>query len=77
MLRMSYPNDRRKGARGADEDLSPEFLAVLVVCGGRVRESDRAALDAVNERGYGRRSSDPTPPALAGQVARPGERFDT
>jgi hypothetical protein len=42
---MPYPNDRRKNARdGNDEALSPEYLAMLVVCGGEVRASDRAAL---------------------------------
>lgn len=57
---MPYPNDRRKSAPEAeDETLSPEFLAMLVVCGGEVREGDRAALPhADGEPRYGRRKGD-------------------
>ncbi len=58
---MPYPNDRRKSAPdGEAETLSPEFLAMLVACGGEVREGDRAALThADGERRYGRRKGDP------------------
>ena len=57
---MQYPNDRRKSApEGDDEVLSPEFLAMLVVCGGEVREGDRATLtNADGERRSGRRKTD-------------------
>lgn len=57
---MPYANDRRKSApEGDDESLSPEFLAMLVACGGEVRESDRAALaHADGERQHGRRKGD-------------------
>ena len=41
---MSQQNERRKADRSADEELSPEYLALLEVCGGEIRESDRAAL---------------------------------
>lgn len=61
---MPYPNDRRKNAPDGDssEALSPEFLAMLVVCGGEVRSEDRAALrEAGNERRYGRRKGDVAP----------------
>ena len=44
---MPYPNDRRRGARDGDEALLPEFLAVLMACGGEVRASDRTSDDGV------------------------------
>jgi len=37
---VNDPNDRRAEEAGPSEVLSPEYLAVLVVCGGTVRESD-------------------------------------
>lgn len=58
---MPYPNDRRKNPPGADdvETLSPEYLAMLVACGGEVRSEDRALLrGAGSERRYGRRKGD-------------------
>lgn len=57
---MPYPNDRRRRADDAeDEALSPEYLAMLVVCGGEVRTEDRVALrQAETERRYGRRKDD-------------------
>ena len=63
---MPYPNDRRKNPPGADdvETLSPEYLAMLVACGGEVRSGDRAALrEAGSERRYGRRKGDIDPTA--------------
>ncbi|MEP7300905.1 MAG: hypothetical protein ABI699_05205 [Caldimonas sp.] len=58
---MPYPNDRRKNADDlVDEALSPEFLAMLLACGGEVREGDRAVLREVStDRRAGRRRSDP------------------
>ena len=41
---MSQQTERRKADRSADEELSPEYLALLEVCGGEIREGDRAAL---------------------------------
>jgi hypothetical protein len=41
---MSQQTERRKADRTADEELSPEYLALLEICGGEIRESDRAAL---------------------------------
>lgn len=38
---MPYPNDRRKDQAEADEVLSPEYLAMLIACGGEVRVADR------------------------------------
>ncbi len=38
------PEDKRHDRRHASDDLSPEYLAMLVLCGGEVRESDRAEL---------------------------------
>lgn len=57
---MPYPNDRRKSAPpGDDEVLSAEFLAMLVVCGGEVRQGDRAVLnEAEGERRHRRRKTD-------------------
>lgn len=57
---MQYPNDRRKNAPGSDEEvLSPEFLAMLVVCGGEIRQGDRDVLtQADGGRRHGRRKSD-------------------
>jgi len=36
--------ERRQADPNAEEDLSPEYLALLEVCGGEIRASDRAAL---------------------------------
>ncbi|MEO8525394.1 MAG: hypothetical protein ABI460_11795 [Caldimonas sp.] len=60
MTLMPYPNDRRKKAYELDDEaLSPEYLAMLVACGGEVRTADRAALrEAETERRYGRRKDD-------------------
>ena len=62
---MNTQVERRKTARGPDEALSPEFLAVLEVCGGEIRESDRPVLAERRkpETDNGRRISDrrPTP----------------
>jgi len=43
---VSEPNDRRGARPEDDEPLSPELVALLLVCGGEVRESDRELLDA-------------------------------
>ena len=56
---MPYPNDRRKNQVEADEVLSPEYLAMLIACGGEVRAADRdAARGAQMERRHGRRKDD-------------------
>ncbi len=58
---MPYPNDRRRNPPGVDdvETLSPEYLAMLVACGGEVRSGDHALLrEAGSERRYGRRKGD-------------------
>ena len=36
--------DRRSPACPPDDEFSPEYLSVLVVCGGHVRDSDWALL---------------------------------
>ena len=46
---MSVQTERRRGERRQadpkpEDDLSPEYLALLEVCGGEIRASDRAAL---------------------------------
>ena len=40
-MALPYPNDRRKHRADPDEVLSPEYLAMLIACGGEVRASDR------------------------------------
>jgi hypothetical protein len=57
---MTSQVERRKTSRGADEALSPEYLAVLEVCGGEIRETDRAALEERRHPGTdnGRRIGD-------------------
>ena len=40
----SSSDDRRAPTHPADDEFTPEYLAVLVVCGGTVRESDWALL---------------------------------
>ena len=37
-------DDRRSPAHHPDDEFSPEYLSVLVVCGGHVRDSDWALL---------------------------------
>ena len=37
-------DDRRSGERLSDDDFTPEYLAVLVLCGGTVRDADWALL---------------------------------
>ncbi|HSC64549.1 MAG TPA: hypothetical protein VLD35_12990 [Caldimonas sp.] len=46
---MSVQNERRRSERrqagpNGDDELSPEYLALLEVCGGEIRATDRAAL---------------------------------
>jgi hypothetical protein len=46
---MSVQTERRRAERRQadpkpEDDLSPEYLALLEVCGGEIRASDRAAL---------------------------------
>lgn len=42
---MSQQIDRRRAERRTEaEELSPEYLALLEVCGGEMRASDRALL---------------------------------
>ena len=45
-MRASKPDERRAAEPAANEDLSDEYLAVVVVCGGTVRESDWKRLPA-------------------------------
>jgi len=55
---VPYPNDRRKNPVEADEVLSPEYLAMLIACGGEVRAADRNAGSAQMQRRHGRRKDD-------------------
>ena len=56
---MPYPNDRRKHQAEADEVLSPEYLAMLIACGGEVRATDHdlSAQRQMQQR-HGRRKDD-------------------
>ena len=40
--------ERRKGAHVPEDAMSPDVLALLVLCGGRVRASDRVSTPAPN-----------------------------
>jgi hypothetical protein len=56
---VPYPNDRRRNGQLDEETLSPEYLAVLVACGGEVRAEDRAAKPEIAvERRRRRRADD-------------------
>ncbi|HEY2560930.1 MAG TPA: hypothetical protein VGI48_14590 [Caldimonas sp.] len=41
---MNAQIERRRGERRAEENPAPEYLAMLEVCGGEIRASDRAIL---------------------------------
>ena len=54
-----YPNDRRKHRADPDEVLSPEYLAMLIACGGEVRDADRMAHgERQMQQRHGRRKDD-------------------
>ena len=66
---MNRPIERRQSERRADEPVSPEFLRVLELCGGELRQGDRAVLGSSEARGAGdRRRSGGT----ADHAERPG-----
>jgi len=55
---MSVKTERRRAERrqadpGAADELSPEYLALLEVCGGEIRASDRAVLAQRREAAQG------------------------
>ena len=54
---MTGQKERRKSVRQPDDTLSPELVALLLKCGGEVRESDRASIegDPNNNRQWDRR----------------------
>ena len=54
-----YPNDRRKHRADPDEVLSPEYLAMLIACGGEVRAGDHdLPRPRAMEQRHGRRKDD-------------------
>ena len=58
-MALPYPNDRRKHRADPDEVLSPEYLAMLIACGGEVRVADRDAHGQRRmEQRHGRRKDD-------------------
>jgi hypothetical protein len=46
---MKAQDERRNPAVVDDEPLSPELIALLVMCGAEVRAADRALVEAANE----------------------------
>jgi hypothetical protein len=56
--------ERRRAERRAEENPAPEYLAMLEVCGGQIRASDRAMLAE-----WRRMSGTAAPPAAEGQGA--------
>jgi hypothetical protein len=65
-LALPYPNDRRKHRADPDEVLSPEYLAMLIACGGEVRRSDQdLSRPRPMQQRHGRRKDDlPLPDEL-------------
>ena len=68
---MSEPKfERRNGAPEPEDAMSPDVLALLVLCGGRIRSSDRVSTPVPNHeypdrRRKERRGSDfPEQPGL-------------
>jgi hypothetical protein len=52
---MTRQIERRQPDRAVDEALSPEYLRVLEVCGGEIRQADRDALAGRQSTGTGER----------------------
>ncbi len=51
--------ERRAHSRDPEDELSPECLALLVTCGGEIRESDRGSVARVRDVAVpGRRRGD-------------------
>lgn len=51
---MPNTEDRRSPEHTGDDEFSPEYLAMLVVCGGEVRDSDWSVLpEALATRHFG------------------------
>ena len=69
---MQLSHERRKGNRRiAKDELSPEFLAMLVVCGGKVRNGDREVqTDEAVEQRHGRRAEDEAKVEAASTASR-------
>ena len=70
---MSVNTERRRGERrqadpNPEDDLSPEYLALLEVCGGEIRASDHAVLA---ER---REALQAESPAMAGNKKQEAEQ---
>jgi hypothetical protein len=61
--------ERRQSERRADEPVSLEFLRILEICGGELREGDRAVLSGAQtapRRAVDRRKADGTAADSAG-----------
>ena len=66
---MNELHERRAPHEQAPEEFSPEYLAILVICGGSVRDSDWAVLPPALAA---RRSLDPVRQVAAGEASRSG-----
>jgi len=69
---MNEPHERRFSHEQAPEEFSPEYLAMLVICGGSVRDSDWAVLPPAVAA---RRSLDPVRQVTAGEASRSSIAF--
>ena len=67
--------ERRQSERRADDPVSPEFLRILEICGGDLREGDRAVLSGgrTETRGTGDRRKADGAPAEPGDPAGPAQ----
>ena len=59
--RMTDPVERRAGEPEGGDVFSPEYLAMLVICGGTVRDSDWDLLPEAVAARRPRRGADPEP----------------
>ena len=71
---MTQQTERRKAERRTDdEELSPEYLELLEICGGEIRARDRAILAGRRKDGP-EAAAAPGGPADAPTVAGSGQR---
>ena len=69
---MNHQFERRSANRDSDDALAPEILAVLVMCGAEIRESDRATTaQGPDRRSQDRRRQDRRHGDRRDQVAQP------
>ena len=67
---MSPKTERRQAdRRSSDDDLSPEYLALLDVCGGEIRAGDRARLSSHRKGLPGQASDTPADQVAVAEAA--------